>query len=77
MIIDFRVLAVSKETQQYDTDLIRGVFSSEHPMLDAVDHLPANAAINVITQSNWTPVVKEVINTETHILIPFIWQNNK
>mgnify|MGYP006974443011 CR=1 FL=1 len=77
MIIEFRVLAVSKETQHYDTDLIRGVFSSEHPMLDAVDHLPANAAINVITQSNWKPAVKEVINTSTHILVPFILQNNE
>ena len=43
-------------------------------MLDAVDHLPANAAINVITQCNWKPVVKEVINTDTHILVPFIGQ---
>ena len=72
MIIEFRVLAVSKETQHYDTDLIRGVFSAQHSMLDTVDHLPANAAITVITQCNWKPTVKEVINTDTHILVPFV-----
>ena len=74
MIVEFRVLAVSKETQHYDTDMIRGVFSAEHPMLETVDHLPANAAITVITQCNWKPTVKEAINTPTHILVPFIGQ---
>lgn len=74
MIVEFRVLAVSKETQHYDTDLIRGVFSAQHPMLDTVDNLPANAAITVITQCNWKPTVKEVINTDTHILVPFTGQ---
>lgn len=72
MVIEFRVLAVSKETQQYDTDMIRGVFAAEHPMLDAVDNLPPNAAITVITQCDWEPVTKEVVNTPTHILVPFI-----
>ena len=72
MIKEFRVLAVSKETQQYDTDMIRGVFSAEHPMLDAVDSLPPNAAITVLTQCNWKPTVKGVVNTPTHILVPFV-----
>ena len=72
MIAEFRVLAVSKETQQYDTDMIRGVFSVEHPMLDAVDSLPPNAVITILTQCNWKPTVKEVINTPTHILVPFV-----
>ena len=74
MIIEFRVLAVSKETQHYDTDLIRGVFSAHHTTLDVVDHLPVNAVINVITQCNWKPTVKEAVNTTTHILIPFVGQ---
>ena len=77
MIIEFRVLAISKETQHYDTDLIRGVFSAQHPILDTVDHLPANTVINVVTQCNWKPAVKEVINTDTHILVPFIGQINE
>ena len=72
MIKEFRVLAVSKETQQYDTDMIRGVFSAEHPMLDAVDSLPPNAAKTILTQCNWKPTVKEVVNTPTHILVPFV-----
>lgn len=72
MVVEFRVLAVSKETQQYDTDMIRGVFSVEHPMLDAVDSLPPNAAITILTQCNWKPTVKEVVNTHTHILVPFV-----
>jgi hypothetical protein len=72
MVIEFRVLAVSKETQQYDTDMIRGVFSAEHPMLDAVDSLPPNAAITILTQCNWKPTVKEAVNTPTHILVPFV-----
>ena len=74
MIVEFRVLAISKETQHYDTDMIRGVFSAEHPMLEAVDHLPPNSAITVLTQCNWKPTVKEAINTPTHILVPFIGQ---
>ena len=74
MIVEFRVLAISKETQHYDTDMIRGVFSAEHPMLEAVDHLPPNSAITVLTQCNWTPTVTEVIDTSTHILIPFVGQ---
>ena len=75
MIKEFRVLAVSKETQQYDTDMIRGVFAVEHPMLDAVDSLPTNAtnaAITILTQYGWKPTVKKVVNTPTHILIPFV-----
>jgi hypothetical protein len=72
MVVEFRVLAVSKETQQYDTDMIRGVFSAEHPMLDAVDSLPPNAAITILTQCNWKPTVKEAVNTPTHILVPFV-----
>lgn len=72
MVIEFRVLAVSKETQQYDTDMIRGVFSAEHPMLDAVDSLPPNAAITLLTQCGWKPTVKEIVNTPTHILVPFV-----
>lgn len=72
MIIEFRVLAISKETQHYDIDLIRGVFSADHPMLETVDTLPANAAITVLTQCNWKPVTKEVVNTPTHILVPFV-----
>ena len=74
MVIEFRVLAISKETQHYDVDMIRGVFSAEHPMLEAVDHLPPNSAITVLTQCNWKPTVKEAINTDTHILVPFIGQ---
>lgn len=72
MVVEFRVLAVSKETQQYDTDMIRGVFAAEHPMLDAVDNLPPNAAITILTQCGWKPTVKEVVNTPTHILVPFV-----
>lgn len=72
MVIEFRVLAVSKETQQYDTDMIRGVFVVEHPMLDAVDSLLPNAAITILTQCNWKPTVKEAVNTPTHILVPFV-----
>ena len=72
MVIELRVLAVSKETQQYDTDMIRGLFATEHPMLDAVDSLPPNAAITVLTQCNWKPTVNEVVNTPTHILVPFV-----
>lgn len=72
MVVEFRVLAVSKETQQYDTDMIRGVFSAEHPMLDAVDSLPPNAAITILTQCGWKPTVREAVNTPTHILVPFV-----
>lgn len=72
MIIEFRVLAVSKETQQYDTDMIRGVFSADHPMIETVDHLPPNAVITILTQCNWKPTVKEAINTSTYILVPFV-----
>lgn len=71
MIIEFRVLAISKETQHYDTDMIRGVFSADHPMLETVDTLPANAAITVLTQCNWKPAVKEAINKGDYILVPF------
>ena len=69
MIIEFRVLAVSKETGKYDTDLIRGVFGTDHPMLDAVDHLPAQATISVIT-ADWIPVTK-TIQTPNYILVAF------
>jgi hypothetical protein len=72
MIAEFRVLAVSKEKQQYDTDMIRGVFAAEHPMLDAVDSLPPNAVITLLTQRGWKPTVREVVNTPTHILVPFV-----
>lgn len=72
MVVEFRVLAVSKETQQYDTDMIRGVFAAEHPMLDAVDSLPPNAAITILTQCGWRPTVKEAITTPTHILVPLV-----
>lgn len=71
MVIEFRVLAVSKETGHYDTDMIRGVFSADHPMLEAVDYLPPNSAITVLTQCNWKPIVKEVINKGDYILVPF------
>lgn len=72
MIIEFRVLAISKERGSYDTDLIRGVFGSEHPMLDTVDHLPANAAITVLQQTNWTPTVKAAIDKGDYIFVPFV-----
>ena len=65
MVIEFRVLAVSKEKQSYDTDMLKGLFNAEHPMLEAVDMLPVNAAITVITQCNWKPTVKEAIDKET------------
>lgn len=58
MIIEFRVLAVSKETQHYDTDMIRGVFAAEHPILDTVDNLPPNAVMTVLSGTDWKPVVK-------------------
>lgn len=70
-MIEFRVLAVSKEKQSYDTDMLKGVFNIEHPMLEAVDALPANAAITVLTQCNWKPTVKEVIDAGNYILVPF------
>ena len=72
MVTEFRVLAISKEKQQYDTDMIRGIFAVEHPMLDAVDNLPPNAVITLLTQCGWKPVVKEAINTPTHMLVPFV-----
>lgn len=71
MIIEFRVLAVSKEKQSYDTDMLKGLFNVEHPMLETVDTLPANAAITVLTQCNWKPTVKEVISQGDYILVPF------
>lgn len=71
MIIEFRVLAVSKEKQSYDTDILKGLFNVEHPMLETVDTLPANAAITVLTQCNWKPAVKEAINKGGYILVPF------
>lgn len=71
MIVEFRVLAVSKEKQSYDTDLIKGVFDANHPMLETVDTLPVNAAITVITQCKWKPTVKEAINKGDYILVPF------
>jgi hypothetical protein len=52
--------------------MIRGVFSAEHPMLDAVDGLQPNAAITILTQCGWMPTVKEAVNTPTHILVPFV-----
>ena len=39
MVIEFRVLAVSKEKQSYDTDMLKGVFNADHPMLETVDTL--------------------------------------
>ena len=72
MVIEFRVLAVSKEKQSYDTDMLKGLFNVDHPMLETVDILPANAAITVLTQCNWKPTVKEAINTNSHILVPFV-----
>lgn len=72
MRIEFRVLAISKETCHYDTDLIRGVFKSNHPMLDAVDYLPVNATITVLQQTNWTPTVTETIDKGDYIFVPFI-----
>jgi hypothetical protein len=72
VVIEFRVLAVSKETGHYDTDMIRGVFSAEHPMLETVDHLPPNAAVTIITQCDWEPTTKEVIDIDAYILIPFV-----
>ena len=72
MIIEFRVLAVSKERGSYDTDMIRGVFSSEHPMLDTVDTLPVTSVITVLTQTNWKATVKEVIQTDDYLLVPFV-----
>lgn len=71
MVIEFRVLAVSKEKQAYNTDMLKGLFNVEHPMLETVDTLPANAAITVLTQCNWKPTVKEVINKGNYILVPF------
>ena len=71
MVIEFRVLAVSKEKQSYDTDMLKGVFNADHPMLETVDTLPPNAAITVLTQCNWKPIVKEAINKGEYILVPF------
>lgn len=71
MIIEFRVLAVSKEKQSYDTDMLKGLFNVEHPMLETVDTLPANAAITILTQCNWRPAYKEAINKGAYILVPF------
>lgn len=71
MVIEFRVLAVSKEKQSYDVDLLKGVFNTDHPMLETVDTLPVNAAITVVTQCNWKPTVKEAINKGNYILVPF------
>lgn len=72
MVIEFRVLAVSKEQGSYDTDKIRGVFQSSHPMLDAVDTLPVASVITVLSQTNWKATVTEVIQTDDYLLVPFI-----
>ena len=72
MIVEFRVLAVSKEQKSYDTDLIKGLFMSDHPTLDVVDTLPITTVMNILADCNWQPIVKEAINTDTHILVPYI-----
>ena len=77
MIVEFRVLAVSKEKKSYDTDLVKGIFSINNQILDTVDSLPINAVISLITQNGWIPTVKEVIDTETHILVPLISQSSE
>ena len=71
MVIEFRVLAVSKEKHAYDTDMLKGLFNVEHPMIETVDTLPVNAAITILTQCNWKSTVKEAINKGDYILVPF------
>ena len=72
MIIEFRVLAVSKEKGSYDSDLLKGVFGADGPILDTVDALPANAAITVAQQANWGPTVREAVNIGNYIFVPFV-----
>ena len=72
MIIEFRVLAISKETQHYDTDMIRGVFNADHPMLDAVDNLPITATLNILSYTGWVPISEKPTITDEWMLIPHI-----
>ena len=71
MIRQFRVLAISKETKSYDTDLIRGVFGCNNPTLDVVDTLPPSTTLNVISDDGWKPI-SDGLETETYICIPFV-----
>lgn len=71
MIKHFRVLAISKETKSYETDLIRGIFGCNNPTLDVVDTLPPSTTLNVITGDGWNPISDGIV-TETHICIPFV-----
>lgn len=72
MIVEFRVLAVSKEDRNYFTDLLRGVFEIEHPILDTVDTLPVTSTINVISSCGWKALSKEAITSENYIFVPFV-----
>ena len=72
MVVEFRVLAVSKETAHYSTDLLRGLFESNHPMLDAVDDLPITATLNILSYTNWVPTSEKPATTDKWMLIPHI-----
>ena len=72
MVVEFRVLAVSKETASYDTDLIKGIFLSDHPILDTVDTLPITSVIDIISNSNWKATTNKAIVTDNYIFVPFI-----
>lgn len=72
MIVEFRVLAVSKETAHYNTDLLIGLFGSDHPMLDAVDNLPITATLNILSYTDWVPISEKPTITDEWMLIPHI-----
>ena len=72
MIIKFRVLAVSKETGHYDTDLMRGLFECDHQILDTLDTMQVNNVIHILQQYDWKPTKDKAIQSATHILVPFI-----
>ena len=75
MIVEFRVLAVSKEMRNYDTDYLKGLFDCDHPIIDTVDNLPIQATITVLTNCDWTPVTKPK-ETDSYLCIGFVKKIN-
>ena len=70
MIIQFRVLAISKETKSYESEMIRNVFGCSNPALDVVDTIPPTTALNIITNDGWQ-AVSEVADSQDFMFIAF------
>lgn len=70
MIKQFRVLAISKETKSYESEMIRNVFGCNNPALDVVDTIPPTTALNIITNAGWQ-VVSEVTDSQDFMFIAF------